>query len=333
IAEPWDLGESGYQVGNFPPLWSEWNGRYRDHIRDFWRGEGGTLSEFGYRLTGSSDLYQDDGRRPSASVNFVTAHDGFTLADLVSYDSKHNEANGEDNRDGESHNRSWNHGVEGATEDPAILALRLAQTRNFLATLLLSQGIPMLLGGDEMGRSQGGNNNAYCQDNEISWYDWSAAEEASDLIAFVAELTSLRRAHPVFRRRRWFLGRPIRGEGVADISWFTPDGREMTEADWQTGYARSIAVFLNGEAIPYPDARGERVVDDSFLLLMNAHHEDLAFVLPEQRFGESWTVILNTATRGAGDPTRQGIEEPETCKAGSELTVNARSLVVLRRDT
>src|SRR5919106_3079353 len=268
IAEPWDVGPGGYQVGNFPPQWTEWNGKYRDTVRDFWRGEPATLGEFASRLTGSADLYERSGRRPVASINFVTAHDGFTLRDLVSYNEKHNEANGEGNRDGESHNRSWNCGVEGPTSDPDILALRARQTRNFLATLFLSQGIPMLLGGDEIGRTQRGNNNAYCQDNEISWYDWGSADR--DLLELAAELIHFRRAHPVFRRRRWFLGAPIRGSAARDIVWMRPDGEEMSDEDWQNSFAKSMGVFLNGRAIPGTDERGEPVVDDSFYLMFNA---------------------------------------------------------------
>ena len=247
IAEPWDLGHGGYQVGNFPPLWSEWNGKYRDTVRDFWRGEDQTLAEFAYRFTGSADLYESNGRRPSASVNFVTAHDGFTLADLTSYNEKHNEANGEGNADGESHNRSWNCGAEGPTDDPEVLELRARQRRNLLATLLLSQGIPMMLGGDEMGRTQDGNNNAYCQDNEISWFDWDSMD--GSLVAFTSRLIALRRDHPVFRRRRWFHGRPLHGKDIVDVAWFRPDGTEMEESDWESGFAKSIAVFLNGDAI------------------------------------------------------------------------------------
>jgi glycogen operon protein len=292
IAEPWDIGEGGYQVGNFPPLWSEWNGKYRDTVRDFWRGTEQTLAEFANRFTGSSDLYQGTARRPNASINFVTAHDGFTLSDLVSYNEKHNEANGEDNRDGESHNRSWNSGVEGPTDNPDVIALRTRQVRNFLATLMLSQGVPMLLGGDEIGRSQQGNNNAYCQDNEISWYDWERADR--DLAAFTERLIRFRHRHPVLSRRRWFQGRPIHGSQVSDIGWFTPAGTEMSEADWGTGYAKSLGVFLNGGAIPSPNERGERITDASFYIMFNAHHESLEFRLPEQRWGANWVEVLNT---------------------------------------
>ena len=266
IAEPWDLGEGGYQVGNFPPVWSEWNGKYRDTMRDFWRGEGGLIDDFGMRLTGSSDLYQADTRRPTASINFMTAHDGFTLNDLVTYSEKHNEANGEDNRDGESHNRSWNHGVEGPTDDEAIRAVRARQRRNFLTTLLVSQGVPMLLGGDEFGRTQHGNNNAYCQDNELSWYRWNEAD--AELLEFTRTLIAFRRSHPVFFRRRWFQNTGIRD--VEQIAWLRPDGVEMSDEDWQTGYARAVGVWLNGDAILAPDERGRRIQDYTFLMLFNA---------------------------------------------------------------
>ena len=290
IAEPWDLGEGGYQVGNFPPVWSEWNGKFRDTVRDFWRGEPATLPELASRLTGSSDLYQSDSRRPVASINFVTAHDGFTLADLVSYNEKHNDANGEDNRDGESFNRSWNCGVEGPSDDAAILACRRRQQRNLLATLFLSQGVPMLLGGDEIGRTQRGNNNAYCQDNQVSWFDWLRADD--ELLAFTRHVIALRREHPIFRRRRWFQGRPIRG--TPDIAWFRPDGAEMDDADWESGFAKSVAVFLNGDAIPDRDERGRQVTDDRFLLVLNAHDEPIDWRLPRHRVA-GWTVALDTA--------------------------------------
>jgi isoamylase len=291
IAEPWDVGEGGYQVGNFPPVWSEWNGRYRDTVRDYWRGEPATLGELAERLTGSSDLYKSDTRRPVASINFVTAHDGFTLADLVSYNEKHNEANGEGGADGADDNRSWNHGVEGPTDDPEVLALRRRQQRNILTTLLLSQGVPMLLGGDELGRSQGGNNNAYCQDNEISWFDWDAVDD--DLLSFSRQLLQFRRDHPVFRRRRWFEGRNIRGTGLTDIGWFTPDGHEMSDEDWDAGWARSIGVFLNGRGIATPGPMGEPIVDDDVYLVLNASPEDLKFVLPEA-LGAGWSRVMAT---------------------------------------
>jgi isoamylase len=313
IAEPWDIGAGGYQVGNFPVLWCEWNGKYRDVARDYWRSQEATLGEFSARLTGSSDLYQDDGRKPYASVNFVTAHDGFTLRDLVSYNEKHNEANGEDNRDGESHNRSWNQGAEGPTDDPEINARRARQQRNMLATLMLSQGVPMLLGGDELGRTQGGNNNAYCQDNEISWFDWEHADRA--LLEFTRRLIALRAEHPVFRRRRWFKGRPIRGRGISDIAWFKPDGAEMDEQDWNEWSAKSFMVFLNGEALTASDERGRSVKDASFCLLFNAHVDPVTFTLPGEPWGRQWTAVLDTAGDAAHDGEarhdgRQPLERP-----------------------
>jgi isoamylase len=316
IAEPWDIGEGGYQVGNFPALWSEWNGRYRDTVRDFWRGEPATLGEFGSRLTGSSDLYQADTRHPGASVNFVTAHDGFTLRDLVSYNEKHNEANGEDNADGEPYNRSWNCGVEGDTDDPAVLALRHQQQRNFLATLLLSQGVTMLLGGDELGRTQRGNNNAYCQDNEISWYDWEHVDE--DLVEFTRLLIALRRDHPVLRRRRWFQGHSIRGS--VDLGWFRPDGAEMSDDDWEAS-PPAVGVFLNGAAITDRDRRGQRVTDDSFLLLFNTHAEPIEWTLPKQ-WGQWWDLVTETA-----DPGRS---EDGVLESSATIPVAGRSVVVLR---
>ena len=322
IAEPWDVGEGGYQVGKFPPLWMEWNGKYRDCVRDYRRGQDQTLGEFAYRITGSPDLYEATGRRPYASVNFITAHDGFTLHDLVSYNEKHNEANGEDNRDGESNNRSWNCGVEGPTDDPQVNALRNRQKRNFLSTLFLSQGIPMLLGGDEIGRAQRGNNNAYCQDNEISWFDWGSAD--TTLLEFARRLIQLRKQHPVFRRRKWFQGRPIHGAKVTDIGWFTPDGLEMAEEQWGEGFAKALGVFLNGEGIDSPDARGERVVDDSFYVLFNAHYEPLPFVLPKGDWGKEWIVVLDT-----NKPLPE--EEEQLYKPGDEIPVESRSAKVLRR--
>ena len=327
IAEPWDVGEGGYQVGNFPPLWSEWNGRYRDEVRDFWRGAEHTVSEFGFRFTGSSDLYEDDGRTPSASINFVTAHDGFTLADLVSYNDKHNEANGEGNTDGSDDNRSWNCGVEGPTDEPAVLELRRRQQRNLLATLLLSQGVPMLLGGDELGRSQRGNNNAYTQDNEVSWYDWDGVD--ADLLEFTRRLTRFRRIHPVFRRRRWFQGRPIAGETTEDIGWFTLEGTRMTEDDWTASFARSVAVFLNGDGILAPDERGQRVADDSFYAMFNAHEGDLQFTLPDIRYGREWGLVADT---WEDDPSVALPVSPQgRWLAGDTLTVRGRSVVVLQR--
>jgi isoamylase len=322
IAEPWDVGEGGYQVGNFPALWSEWNGKYRDCVRDYWRGEDRTLAELAYRLTGSSDLYEGTGRRPSASVNFVTCHDGFTLADLVSYNTKHNEANGEDNRDGTDDNRSWNCGVEGPTTDRAILALRRRQQRNFLATLFVSQGIPMLLGGDELGRTQKGNNNAYCQDNEISWYDWDHVDK--DLLEFTRELIALRRRHPVLRRRRFFQGHPLHGTGVSDIGWFRPDGSPMEESDWAEGFAKSVALALNGEAIPTPDARGERVVDDTLLILLNAYEGNLEFVLPGSAWAKVWVPVFDTSASKPFAPRK-------SLPAGTSYRTTGRSVVLLRR--
>ncbi|MEW6514663.1 MAG: glycogen debranching protein GlgX [Pseudomonadota bacterium] len=294
IAEPWDLGEGGYQVGNFPLGWAEWNDRYRDCMRAFWRGDGGKIGEFATRITGSSDLYARNGRRPYASVNFITAHDGFTLQDLVSFDHKHNESNGEDNRDGTDNNLSWNSGVEGASSDPQIIALRARQKRNLLATLLLSQGVPMLLAGDEMGRSQRGNNNAYCQDNPISWVNWKLSAEDKELFDFVARLVHLRREHPVFRRRNFFQGRPIRGSGIKDIHWIKPDGGDMSDEEWSRDYARSLGVYLSGEALGEVDRYGRGIHDDNFILLFNAHHEHIDFVLPTLCVGCAWQVVLDT---------------------------------------
>ena len=295
IAEPWDLGEGGYQVGNFPTGWAEWNDRYRDTVRAYWKGDGGLIGDFARRLTGSSDLYEASGRKPHASINYVTAHDGFTLTDLVSYNHRHNQANLENNRDGQHNNLSWNWGVEGATDDADINALRARQKRNFIATLLLSQGVPMLLAGDEIGRTQRGNNNAYCQDNEISWLDWSLDEDGRALLLFFQRLIQIRRQHPVFRRRRFFQGRPIRGGEVKDLAWLTPEGREMDDNEWSQDFARSLGVYFAGEALEETDRRGHRVRDDNFLLLLNAHHESIAFALPEFRPGSTWQVLLDTA--------------------------------------
>ncbi len=314
IAEPWDVGVGGYQVGNFPPLWTEWNGKYRDTVRDFWRGRPSTLPEFASRLTGSSDLYETSGRRPVASINFVTCHDGFTLADLVSYDSKHNEANGEENRDGTDDNRSWNCGVEGPAEDPRVVELRGRQQRNFLVTLFCSQGVPMMCAGDEIGRTQGGNNNAYCQDNEVSWVDWSRAAAENDLLAFTERLARLRREHPVFRRRRFFR--------AGDIHWMTPAGLEMTGPDWQAGYAKSVAVLLDGSEISEPDPRGDPVTDNKFLLLCNAGADPITFTLPEPKLGGEWEVVIDTSypqgTGPAGDAAPR-----------SKVEVTGRAVVVL----
>jgi glycogen operon protein len=314
IAEPWDVGPGGYQVGNFPILWSEWNGIYRDTMRDFWRGQA-PVRDFASRFGGSADLYETDGRRPFASINFITAHDGFTLRDLVSYNEKHNEANGEENRDGSDDNRSWNCGVEGPTDDPEVNALRTRQQRNFLATLFLSQGVPMLLGGDEWGRSQGGNNNAWCQDNEISWFNWDECDD--ELLAFTRELIALRRAHPVFMRTRFFEGK---GEQLPDVWWMRPDGRRMTRRDWENLQARSIGVFLNGEELRAETSTGEHVRDESFLLLFNAHFEDITFRLPARRFGTRWEFVLTT-----------GRCDHERLVPGADVTVENRSIVVLRR--
>ena len=322
IAEPWDIGPGGYQVGNFPPQWTEWNGKYRDTVRDFWRGEPATLGEFASRLTGSADLYETSGRRPVASINFVTAHDGFTLADLVSYNEKHNEANGEGNNDGESHNRSWNCGVEGPTDDTDVLVLRGRQQRNFLATLLLSQGVPMIAHGDELGRTQLGNNNTYCQDSELSWVHWLEADEA--LVEFTASVARLRRQHPTFRRRRFFDGRPAaraEGEPLPDIVWMTPAGALMKPEDWDAGFGRSIGMFLNGNGISGMDTRGQRVVDDSFLLLFNAHDEGMDWVLPPEEFAPAWRLVIDTS----GVP-----DLPETIQGGSSVVVSSKGMVVLQ---
>ncbi len=321
IAEPWDVGMGGYQVGNFPVLWCEWNGKFRDATRDYWRSQEATLGEFAARLTGSSDLYQDDGRKPYASINFITAHDGFTLRDVVSYNEKHNDANGENNNDGESHNRSWNLGAEGPTDDPVVNDARGRQQRNFLTTLMLSQGVPMLLGGDEIGRTQQGNNNAYCQDNELSWFDWDAADER--LLAFTQRLIAFRRNHRIFRRRRWFRGEPVKAGALPDIAWFRPDGNEMTEQDWTEWFAKSFIVFLNGDGLRW---RGQPPVrDDSFQLLFNAHTDAVTFVLPPDSWGRAWTSALDTAD--AADPFR----ETPAIEAGASLDRIALSLLVLKR--
>lgn len=321
IAEPWDVGPGGYQVGNFPPQWTEWNGKYRDTVRDFWRGEPATLGEFASRFTGSADLYEHSGRRPVASINFVTAHDGFTLRDLVSYNEKHNDANGEDNNDGESHNRSYNLGVEGPTDDPEILTLRGRQQRNFIATLLLSQGVPMLAHGDELGRTQQGNNNVYAQDNELSWIDWEHADQP--LIEFTAAVAKLRAEHPTFRRSRFFDGRPVRrGEGdpVPDIVWLRPDGSIMEPEDWDAGFGKAIGVFLNGEGIRERDRRGERIVDRHFIVLFNAHDDAVEFTIPIHEASPEWEVLIDTAGKRA---------DSEPIKPGGTIPLEQRSLVVL----
>ncbi len=322
IAEPWDIGPGGYQVGGFPPQWTEWNGKYRDTVRDFWRGEPSTLGEFASRITGSADLYEDDGRRPVASINFVTAHDGFTLADLVSYNEKHNDANGEHNNDGESSNRSWNSGVEGPTDDPEVLAMRARQERNFLATLLLSQGVPMILHGDELGRSQNGNNNTYAQDSGLSWIHWDTAD--TGLIDFVSALARLRKDHPTFRRRSFFDGRPVKrsqGEPLADIVWLTPGGTEMDEENWDTGFGRAIGVFLNGDGIHGRDSRGQRVTDLNFAIFFNAGEDAVDFTMPTAEFSDRWEVVVDTA----GNEADSG---PRT--AGDVIAVTSKSLVILR---
>lgn len=322
IAEPWDVGDGGYQVGNFPVRWSEWNGKYRDTVRDFWRGEDSTLGDFAYRLTGSPDLYfQMNGRRPNASINFVTAHDGFPLQDLVSYNEKHNEANYENNQDGESHNRSWNCGAEGDTNDPEILQLRERQKRNFIATMMLSQGIPMLLGGDELGRSQKGNNNGYCHDDELSWFNWDFPQEKQDFIDFCREIIYFRRRHPVFRRRKWFQGQAIRG--VPDIGWYDPDGSYRTEQEWEEGHSKSIGVFLNGDKIPSPGPQGQKISDESFLMLFNAHWELIEFVLPHDMPAAQWKIVIDTK-----EP--RFIKDERIFTDTQAVPVMGRSLVVLR---
>src|SRR6266571_5083215 len=321
IAEPWDLGVGGYQVGNFPVLWSEWNGKYRDVVRRFWKGDGGLLSEFATRLSGSSDLYQSDGRMPYASINFVTCHDGFTLEDLVSYNEKHNEANGENNQDGANDNNSWNCGVEGPTADPAIQALRWQQMRNFMTTLLLSQGVPMLLAGDELCHSQQGNNNAYCQDNELTWLNWEITEDQQVWHEFVRTLTHLRRTQPVLQRRKFFQDRAIHDAGIQDISWFEPSGQEMTEEGWNTGYTRCLGVRLAGDLIGEVDERGEDIVGDTMLLLLNAHYEVVPFTLPATWEGELWERLLDTA-----DP--QSL--PLACTGGQQYKQQGRAMAVLR---
>ncbi len=322
IAEPWDLGEGGYQVGNFPVLWAEWNGQYRDTVRAYWKGDEGQAGPLGYRLTGSSDLYGKGGRRPYASINFVTAHDGFTLHDLVGYNEKHNERNGEENRDGQDHNLSWNCGVEGPTDDPTILTLRERQQRNFLAILLLSQGVPMLCGGDEIGRTQQGNNNAYCQDNEISWFDWRLDRRRRDLLAFTRLLIELRRRHPVLRRRQFFYGRRIRGSEVKDLAWFRLDGKELTEEDWTNLQTRCLGLRLAGDAIEEVDAQGNPIVDDTLLILLNAYHEPLSFTLPAHRTGVKWELVLDTRT-----PEGRRLHRP--MKGGEAYQLEGRSLAVL----
>jgi isoamylase len=323
IAEPWDLGPGGYQVGNFPVLWTEWNGKYRDCVRRFWKGNGGTIGELASRLSGSSDLYAHNGRRPSASLNFITAHDGFTLRDLVSYNHKHNEANGEENRDGTNENDSWNCGVEGITNDDRINALRARQQRNFLATLLLSQGVPMLLAGNEFGQTQHGNNNAYCQDSPLSWLDWNLSAEQRALLDFAHQVMRLRKAQPVFRRRNFFQGRPIHGAEIKDLYWLKPDGREMSDRDWASGFARCLGMVLLGDQIAEVSEHGDRIVGDSFAILFNAHDEPISFRLGTRQRDVRWTCVLDTAAPDAPRPTFEHM---------SEFPLQARSLAVLRAE-
>ncbi len=321
IAEPWDLGEGGYQVGGFPPGWAEWNGKYRDAVRSYWKGDGGLIGELGYRLSGSSDLYQASGRGPTSSINFVTAHDGFTLNDLVSYNEKHNEANAEGNRDGESHNRSWNCGVEGPTSEEPVVSLRERQKRNFLATLLFSQGVPMLLAGDEIGRTQKGNNNAYCQDNELSWIDWVIGPRAETLLGLVRRLIALRNAHPLFRRRTFFRGRAVRDPEIKDVIWLNPNGSEMSDHEWTQSFARCVGVFLNGSGLTERDERGRLVEDDDLLLLLNAHHDAIPFTLPGEP-AVRWRSLVDTAC-ASGLP-ENGLHLP-----ASAYPLQGRSLVLL----
>ncbi len=321
IAEPWDIGEGGYQVGKFPPGWAEWNGKYRDCIRDYWRGAHSVLGELAERFTGSSDLYRNDYRIPTASINFVTAHDGFTLHDLVSYNEKHNEANGENNNDGESHNLSWNCGVEGPTDNKAIIELRNRQKRNFLTTLFLSQGVPMLVAGDELGKTQMGNNNPYCQDNEISWINWEKKDEA--LLAFTQKIIHFTKRHPVFNRRGWFIGLPIKGIGVEDIAWFVPDGKEMPDESWDHDYAKSLGVFLNGHGIHRVGPLGEKVVDDSFYIMFNAHNEELNFKIPRARYGRHWQEVINTAKDIV-------VEKGIQYRANAHIKLPGHSIIVLQ---
>jgi glycogen operon protein len=322
IAEPWDLGEGGYQVGNFPVGWAEWNDRYRDTVRSYWKGDGGVVGDLAYRITGSSDLYAHSGRRPYASVNFITAHDGFTLNDLVSYNDKHNEANGENNQDGNNNNRSWNCGAEGPTDDPNIQALRAKQKRNFYATLLLSQGVPMMYQGDDIGHTQNGNNNAYCQDNDISWLNWNLQPQDRDLLTFVQRMINLRKRHPIFRRRRFFQGRPIKGANVKDVQWLNPGGVEMSEEEWRDGSVRCIGMLLSGQGLDETDERGRKVTDQNFLVLMNAHHEDVPFNLPASRQSTRWSAWMDTSRDG-------GLRPADSYEAGTAYPLQERSLVIL----
>lgn len=321
IAEPWDLGPGGYQVGNFPPSWAEWNGKYRDTIKRFWKGDESQVSELAYRLTGSSDLYQDDGRKPYASINFITCHDGFTLNDLVSYNQKHNEANKLDNRDGADENLSWNCGVEGPTDDVEVKELRERQKRNFLVTLFFSQGVPMLLGGDEISRTQNGNNNAFCQDNEISWFNWDLDDEKLSLLDFTRYLVGLRHEHPIFRRRKFFKGRDLFGSELKDIAWFQSDGTPMNEEVWQKSHVRTLGMFLSGDAIDDVDEKGEKIRDDTFLLLLNAHHETITFTIPGD---DRWEIILQTCSKGTDDTEK-------TLNGGATFSLEDRSVALFRK--
>jgi glycogen operon protein len=324
IAEPWDLGEGGYQVGNFPHLWTEWNGKYRDTVRRFWRGDDSQVADLAYRLTGSSDLYQEDGRRPYASINFLTCHDGFTLHDLVSYDRKHNEANGEGNEGGADDNLSWNCGAEGETDDPGIIELRDRQKRNFLATLFLSQGVPMLCGGDELGRTQHGNNNAYCQDNEISWYDWDLDEGRQRLLSFTKQMIQFRREHPNVHRRKFFQGRRIHGSDVTDIAWMRADGQPITDEEWQSSWMSAFGMLLGGEAFGETDENGGPLRDDTMLILANAHHEPVEFTLPKTAEGMKWQTIVDTNSHTVG-------ESQTILDGGGSFGLNGRSLVAFRQ--
>jgi len=319
IAEPWDVGEGGYQVGKFPPGWAEWNGKFRDCIRDYWSGSENTLPEFADRITGSADLYKDY-RKPTASINFITAHDGFTLHDLVSYNEKHNDANGENNQDGESNNRSWNCGVEGPTDDPEINALRLKQKKNFLTTLFLSQGVPMLVAGDELGRTQQGNNNTYCQDNELSWINWETADK--ELLDFTSQLIELRTEHAVFSRKNWFKGEPVKGDGIEDIAWFLPNGAAMEEHNWNEGAAKSVATFLNGKGLHAVDSAGDIITDDNFYMIFNAHHEEIEYQLPNDQYGKEWVIVIDTGEISA---EHQPVASPHTRVPAGEATVTAGS--------
>jgi glycogen operon protein len=320
IAEPWDIGEGGYQVGKFPPGWGEWNGKYRDSVRDYWNGTDGMLGEFANRITGSADLYGDY-RRPTASINFITAHDGFTLTDLVSYNEKHNDANGENNNDGENNNRSYNYGAEGPTDDATINELRKRQKRNFLATLFLSQGVPMLLAGDEIGRTQQGNNNSYCQDNEISWINWENSD--GELLDFTSRLIHLRRNHAAFSRKNWFKGEPVKGDGIEDIAWFQPDGSKMTAEHWNQDFAKSIAVFLNGQGLHAVNSEGEKVVDDSFYIIFNASEQTIEYKLPDEHYAKDWRITFDTA--------RYSQEEgKQLYKANEKIKVDGRSVILLK---